>query len=102
VEGGQPWHRGRSPVPDREVLFGAGLGAWNGADTATAIDSDKLVTEVSPFSSAVTEPPSPDVEPGSYALLQFPYHIARRKGYCPVGPVKAKIERFDRINMICS
>jgi ABC-type cobalt transport system substrate-binding protein len=59
-------------VPDREVLFGAGLGAWNGADTATTIDSDKLVAEVSPFSSAVTEPPSPDVEPGLYALLQFP------------------------------
>ena len=89
-------------MPDREVLFGAGLGAWNGADTATAIDSVKLVTQVSPFSSAGTEPPSPDVEPGSYALLQFPCHIARRKRYCPVGPIRAEIERFDRINMICS
>jgi alkanesulfonate monooxygenase SsuD/methylene tetrahydromethanopterin reductase-like flavin-dependent oxidoreductase (luciferase family) len=31
-------------VPDRDVLFGAGLGAWNGADAATAAQSVRLVT----------------------------------------------------------
>jgi alkanesulfonate monooxygenase SsuD/methylene tetrahydromethanopterin reductase-like flavin-dependent oxidoreductase (luciferase family) len=32
-------------VPDRDVLFGAGLGAWNGADAATAAESVKLITQ---------------------------------------------------------
>jgi len=72
-------------VPDREVLFGAGLGAWNGADTATAIDSVKLVTQVSPFSSAVTEPPSPDVEPGSYASFNSPIISSAAKDIAQLG-----------------
>jgi alkanesulfonate monooxygenase SsuD/methylene tetrahydromethanopterin reductase-like flavin-dependent oxidoreductase (luciferase family) len=32
-------------VPDRDVLFGAGLGAWNGADADTAAESVKLITQ---------------------------------------------------------
>src|SRR5438270_5121259 len=33
------------PVPDRKVLFGVGLGAWNGADAASAADSVQLVVQ---------------------------------------------------------
>jgi len=32
-------------VPDRDVLFGAGLGAWNGEDAATAAEYVKLITQ---------------------------------------------------------
>jgi alkanesulfonate monooxygenase SsuD/methylene tetrahydromethanopterin reductase-like flavin-dependent oxidoreductase (luciferase family) len=32
-------------VPDRKVLFGAGLGAWNGVDVANADESVRLVTQ---------------------------------------------------------
>ena len=32
-------------MPDRNVLFGVGLGAWNGADAVTAAESVKLVTQ---------------------------------------------------------
>jgi alkanesulfonate monooxygenase SsuD/methylene tetrahydromethanopterin reductase-like flavin-dependent oxidoreductase (luciferase family) len=32
-------------VPDRKVLFGVGLGAWNGADAASAADSAQLVVQ---------------------------------------------------------
>ena len=32
-------------MPDRNVLFGAGLGAWNGADAATAAESVRLITQ---------------------------------------------------------
>jgi len=32
-------------VPDRDVLFGAGLGAWNGADATTAAESVRLITQ---------------------------------------------------------
>ena len=32
-------------MPDRNVLFGAGLGAWNGADVAGAADSVQLVVQ---------------------------------------------------------
>ena len=32
-------------MPDRDVLFGAGLGAWNGADAAMAAESVKLITQ---------------------------------------------------------
>jgi alkanesulfonate monooxygenase SsuD/methylene tetrahydromethanopterin reductase-like flavin-dependent oxidoreductase (luciferase family) len=32
-------------VPDRNVLFGTGLGAWNGADAATAAESARLITQ---------------------------------------------------------
>jgi hypothetical protein len=33
-------------VPDRNVLFGVGLGAWNGADAVTA-EQGNLFTEAS-------------------------------------------------------
>ncbi len=32
-------------MPDRNVLFGTGLGAWNGADAATAAESVRLITQ---------------------------------------------------------
>ena len=32
-------------MPDRHVLFGTGLGAWNGADAATAAEPVSLVTK---------------------------------------------------------
>jgi alkanesulfonate monooxygenase SsuD/methylene tetrahydromethanopterin reductase-like flavin-dependent oxidoreductase (luciferase family) len=32
-------------VPDRNVLFGVGLGAWNGADTVTAAESANLTAQ---------------------------------------------------------
>ena len=32
-------------MPDRDVLFGAGLGAWNGEDAATAAEYVKLITQ---------------------------------------------------------
>ena len=32
-------------MPNRDVLFGAGLGAWNGADAATAAESVRLITQ---------------------------------------------------------
>jgi alkanesulfonate monooxygenase SsuD/methylene tetrahydromethanopterin reductase-like flavin-dependent oxidoreductase (luciferase family) len=32
-------------VPDRNVLFGVGLGAWNGADAVTAAESVNLITQ---------------------------------------------------------
>jgi alkanesulfonate monooxygenase SsuD/methylene tetrahydromethanopterin reductase-like flavin-dependent oxidoreductase (luciferase family) len=32
-------------MPDRKVLFGAGLGAWNGVDVGSAAESVKLVTQ---------------------------------------------------------
>ena len=32
-------------MPDRDVLFGAGLGAWNGADATTAAESVRLITQ---------------------------------------------------------
>ena len=31
-------------MPDRNVLFGVGMGAWNGADAVTAAESVKLIT----------------------------------------------------------
>ena len=31
--------------PDRNVLFGAGFGAWNGADVSHAAESIRLVTQ---------------------------------------------------------
>jgi len=32
-------------VPDRNVAFGTGLGAWNGADAVTAAESARLITQ---------------------------------------------------------
>ncbi len=32
-------------MPDRKVWFGAGLGAWNGADVASAAESARLVAQ---------------------------------------------------------
>lgn len=65
----------------------ASLSVWPDDDPACAAvrAETSLAREASPFSSAVTEPPSPNVEPGSYALLQFPYHIARHRGYAQLG-----------------
>ena len=35
-------------MPDRNVLFGASLGQWNGADAADAAGRVRLATEVVP------------------------------------------------------
>lgn len=32
-------------MPDRKVWFGVGLGAWNGADVASAAESARLVVQ---------------------------------------------------------
>jgi hypothetical protein len=32
-------------MPDRRVWFGTGLGAWNGADVASAADTVRLVEQ---------------------------------------------------------
>lgn len=61
-------------MPDRDVLFGAGLGAWNGADAATAAESVKLVTQADRDGLdlfAVADHPYFGAKLDAYALTSF-------------------------------
>jgi alkanesulfonate monooxygenase SsuD/methylene tetrahydromethanopterin reductase-like flavin-dependent oxidoreductase (luciferase family) len=61
-------------VPDPKVWFGAGLGAWNGADVATAADSVQLVTQADRGGLdlfAVADHPYFGEKLDAYALLSF-------------------------------
>jgi alkanesulfonate monooxygenase SsuD/methylene tetrahydromethanopterin reductase-like flavin-dependent oxidoreductase (luciferase family) len=61
-------------VPDRKVWFGAGLGAWNGADIANAADSVQLVAQADRDGLdlfTVADHPYFGEKLDAYALLSF-------------------------------
>jgi alkanesulfonate monooxygenase SsuD/methylene tetrahydromethanopterin reductase-like flavin-dependent oxidoreductase (luciferase family) len=63
-----------SPVPDRNVLFGVGLGAWNGADVATAPESVQLAVQADQDGLdlfSVADHPYFGQKLDSYALVSF-------------------------------
>ena len=61
-------------MPDRNVLFGVGLGAWNGADTVTAAASVKLITQADRDGLdlfSVADHPYFGAKLDAYALVSF-------------------------------
>jgi alkanesulfonate monooxygenase SsuD/methylene tetrahydromethanopterin reductase-like flavin-dependent oxidoreductase (luciferase family) len=61
-------------MPDRKVWFGAGLGAWNGADVASAAESARLVAQADLDGLdlfTVADHPYFGEKLDSYALLSF-------------------------------
>lgn len=72
-------------MPDREVIFGAGLGAWNGADTATAAESVQLVTQADRDGLDL------------FSVADHPYFGAKLDAYALVSFLLGQIERIAGI-----
>ena len=69
-------------MPDRKVLFGVGLGAWNGADAATAAESVNLIT------------PADRDDLDLFTVADHPYFGAKLDAYALVSFLLGQTERI--------